>query len=42
MRDEVLALPFGRALDMVRTGGIADAKTVLLLQWAAPRGLRCS
>jgi nudix-type nucleoside diphosphatase (YffH/AdpP family) len=34
----VLELPFAKALDMVYSGEIADAKTVLLLQWAALRG----
>ncbi|MGY1601340.1 NUDIX domain-containing protein [Geodermatophilus sp. SYSU D00815] len=32
---EVLELPFEKALAMVGTGEIADAKTMLLLQWAA-------
>ncbi|PAW94004.1 GDP-mannose pyrophosphatase NudK [Mucilaginibacter sp. MD40] len=31
---EVLELPFGRALDMVKTGEIKDAKTIMLLQYA--------
>ncbi|MGY1801683.1 NUDIX domain-containing protein [Blastococcus sp. SYSU D00922] len=35
---EVLELPFDEALDMVDDGRIADAKTVMLLQWAALRG----
>ncbi|WP_235003169.1 NUDIX domain-containing protein [Blastococcus haudaquaticus] len=35
---EVLELPFDEALDMVDDGRIADAKTILLLQWAALRG----
>ncbi|KQV13820.1 NUDIX domain-containing protein [Kitasatospora sp. Root107] len=35
---EVLELPFTEALDLVRTGAIADAKTVMLLQWAALDG----
>ena len=35
---EVLELPFTEALDMVADGRIADAKTMLLLQWAALRG----
>jgi hypothetical protein len=35
---EVLELPFGRALAMIGTGEIADAKTMLLLQWAALSG----
>ncbi|WP_299534323.1 NUDIX domain-containing protein [uncultured Streptomyces sp.] len=33
-----LELAFPRALDLIRTGGITDAKTVLLLQWAALHG----
>ena len=36
---EVLRLPFAEALRMVETGEIADAKTVLLLQYAALKGL---
>ena len=35
---EVLELPFERALAMTLTGEIADAKTILLLQWAALHG----
>jgi nudix-type nucleoside diphosphatase (YffH/AdpP family) len=35
---EVVELPFKEALDMVRTGEIADAKTIMLLQWAALEG----
>ena len=35
---EVLELPFAEALAWVRDGRIADAKTVLLLQWAALDG----
>lgn len=31
-------LPFTEALAMIRTGAIADAKTVMLLQWAALEG----
>ena len=31
---EVLELPLVRALAMVESGEIADAKTILLLQWA--------
>jgi nudix-type nucleoside diphosphatase (YffH/AdpP family) len=31
-------LPFRTALRMIETGRIADAKTVMLLQWAALRG----
>lgn len=36
---EVLELPFSRALEMVETGAINDAKTVMLLQYAALKGL---
>ncbi|MBK0378936.1 GDP-mannose pyrophosphatase NudK [Mucilaginibacter segetis] len=32
---EVLELPFSRALDMITTGEIMDAKTIMLLQHAA-------
>ena len=35
---EVVELPFGRALELIRTGDIADAKTIMLLQWAALDG----
>ncbi|MDH6577763.1 NUDIX domain-containing protein [Kitasatospora sp. MAP5-34] len=35
---EVVELPFQQALEMVRSGEIADAKTVMLLQWAALDG----
>jgi nudix-type nucleoside diphosphatase (YffH/AdpP family) len=35
---EVVELPFDTALDMVDDGRIADAKTVMLLYWAALRG----
>ncbi|MFJ4413121.1 NUDIX domain-containing protein [Streptomyces sp. NPDC088925] len=35
---EVLELPFTEALSMIRDGHIADAKTVMLLQWAALEG----
>ncbi|MEU8703038.1 NUDIX domain-containing protein [Streptomyces sp. NPDC048680] len=31
-------LPFGEALAMIRSGDIADAKTIMLLQWAALDG----
>ncbi len=31
-------LPFAEALERIETGEIADAKTILLLQWAALRG----
>ncbi len=36
---DVLELPFAQALDMVKTGEIKDAKTVLLLQYAQINGL---
>jgi hypothetical protein len=32
-------MPFGAALKRVETGEIADAKTILLLQYAALKGL---
>lgn len=35
---EVAEIPFDDALAMVDSGEIVDAKTVLLLQWAALRG----
>ncbi len=35
---EVVELPFDRALAMTLTGEVADAKTILLLQWAALHG----
>jgi nudix-type nucleoside diphosphatase (YffH/AdpP family) len=35
---DVLELPFDSALAMVDTGEIADAKTIMLLQWAALTG----
>ncbi|GAA3127817.1 NUDIX domain-containing protein [Planomonospora alba] len=35
---EVVELPFAEALEMVASGGIADAKTIMLLQWAALSG----
>jgi len=35
---EVLELPFDEALDMIDTGRIVDAKTIMLLQWAALNG----
>ena len=35
---EVVELPFDEALDMTGDGRIADAKTIMLLQWAALRG----
>ena len=34
---EVVELDFDSALDMIDDGRIADAKTVMLLQWAALR-----
>jgi len=36
---EAVELPFDSALTMIETGGIADAKTMMLLQWAAPKGV---
>jgi GDP-mannose pyrophosphatase NudK len=36
---EVLELPFAKALEMVRTGEIKDAKTIMLLQYAQINGL---
>ena len=35
---EIVELDFDAALDMIDDGRIADAKTVMLLQWAALRG----
>ena len=35
---EVLELPFADALAMTLDGRIADAKTIILLQWAALHG----
>ena len=35
---EIVELPFRRALEMIRTGEINDAKTIMLLQWAALDG----
>ncbi|MEV6004361.1 NUDIX domain-containing protein [Streptomyces griseomycini] len=35
---EVLELPFPEALAMIRRGEIVDAKTIMLLQWAALEG----
>ncbi|MFI6759749.1 NUDIX domain-containing protein [Micromonospora sp. NPDC050417] len=35
---EVVELPFDEALELVRTGGIVDAKTIMLVQWAALHG----
>ncbi|MCX4825607.1 NUDIX domain-containing protein [Streptomyces sp. NBC_01142] len=34
----VVELPFTEALAMIRDGAIADAKTIMLLQWAALEG----
>lgn len=36
---EVVELPFAETLGMIRDGSIADAKTIMLLQWAALNGL---
>ena len=36
---EVIRLPFAQALEMVETGEIDDAKTIMLLQYAALKGL---
>lgn len=36
---EILRVPFAEALRMVETGAIADAKTVMLLQYAALKGV---
>jgi len=36
---ELLELPFAEAMAMVDRGEIADAKTIMLLQWAAARDL---
>ncbi|MFC4058751.1 NUDIX domain-containing protein [Planomonospora corallina] len=35
---EVVELPFAEALEMVASGEIADAKSIMLLQWAALSG----
>ncbi|GAB3145910.1 NUDIX domain-containing protein [Amycolatopsis sp. NPDC004378] len=35
---EVVELPFEEAMKMIETGEIADAKTIMLLQWAALSG----
>ena len=35
---EVLELPFDTTLAMIESGEIVDAKTIMLLQWAALRG----
>ncbi|MEA5405457.1 GDP-mannose pyrophosphatase NudK [Arcicella sp. DC2W] len=36
---EVLELPFKKALDMIETGEIRDAKTIMLLQYVQLKGL---
>jgi hypothetical protein len=36
---EVIRVPFAAALKMIETGEIADAKTILLLQYVALKGL---
>ncbi len=36
---EVLEIPFPKALDMMKTGEIRDAKTIMLLQYAQIQGL---
>ena len=36
---EVLELPFEKAVMMIKTGEIRDAKTIMLLQYAALEGL---
>ncbi len=36
---EVLELPFAKAMDMIKTGEIKDAKTIMLLQYAEINGL---
>jgi len=36
---EVLEMPFGEALDMMASGDIRDAKTIMLLQYAEAKGL---
>lgn len=38
---EVLEMAFAEALDMVADGRIADAKAIMLLQWAALHGPFC-
>jgi nudix-type nucleoside diphosphatase (YffH/AdpP family) len=35
---EVIEIPFTQAMAMIRSGEIADAKTIMLLQWAALEG----
>jgi nudix-type nucleoside diphosphatase (YffH/AdpP family) len=36
---DVLELPLGAAIQMIKTGAIQDGKTIMLLQYAALRGL---
>ena len=36
---DVMEVDFTQALDMIRTGDIQDAKTIMLLQYAAIQGL---
>lgn len=36
---EVLDVPLAQALEMIETGEIIDAKTIMLLQWAALNGI---
>lgn len=36
---EIIRLPFAQALQMIETGEIADAKTIILLQYVALKGL---
>ncbi len=36
---EAVELPFGEALRMIDRGELADAKTIMLLQWAALKGV---
>lgn len=36
---QVLEIPFGKAMDMIDNGGIKDAKTIMLLQYAFIKGL---
>jgi GDP-mannose pyrophosphatase NudK len=36
---EVLEIPFGKALAMIGSGAIADAKTIALLYYAKANGL---
>lgn len=36
---EVLEMPFSKAFNMIKTGEIKDAKTIMLLQWAKIEGI---